>query len=93
MITSTKIASFNTDKCKVLHVGQNNPKKQYRLGSEWLEGSSAEKDMGILTESMPGVGQQYGFAAMKANHVLGCSCRDTPSRPSDIDYSTLLGIC
>lgn len=88
MITSTKIASFNTDKCKVLHVGQNNPKKQYRL-----EGSSAEKDMGILTESMPGVGQQYGLAAMKANHVLGCSCRDTPSRPSDIDYSTLLGTC
>lgn len=78
MITPTKTTSFNTDKCKVLHAGQNNPRKQYRLGSEW---SSAEKDMGILMESMPGLRQQYGLAATKANHVLGCTCRNTPSRP------------
>lgn len=81
MITPTKTTSFNTDKRKVLHTGHNNPRKQYRLGSEWLEWSSAEKDMGILMESMPGVRQQYGLAATTANHVQGCTCRNTPSRP------------
>ncbi|KAK4830190.1 hypothetical protein QYF61_009217 [Mycteria americana] len=34
---------FNKGKCKVLHLGKNNPKHPYRMGSHQLEISFAEK--------------------------------------------------
>jgi len=38
---------FNNTKCKVLHMGQGNPKHKYRLGGEWNNGS-LKKDLGLL---------------------------------------------
>jgi len=39
------------EKCKVLHLGRKNSMHQYMPGDTQLENSSAEKDLGILTES------------------------------------------
>ena len=42
---------FNSNKCKILHVGENNPAVLYYMDANVLERFWGEKDLGVLVDN------------------------------------------
>ena len=45
------LMKFKKSKCRVLHIRQSSCMHQYRLGSDLLQKSSVEKDLGVRVDS------------------------------------------
>ncbi|GAB0177901.1 hypothetical protein GRJ2_000255400 [Grus japonensis] len=76
---------FTKDKCRILHLGKNNPKHQHRLEADLLGSSTAEKDLGVLVNNKVSMGQQCAFVAKKANGILlGCIKKSVASRSREV---------
>lgn len=69
--------SFHPDKCKVMHLGHNNPHKDYHLHHpdgtiHILEKVSEEKDLGVTIDDKLKFSQHVQNKVNIANKVLGC---------------------
>ena len=65
-------------------IGRRNQMHRYRIGGTWLDGSTCERDLGVLADHCLRISQQCAAAAKKANTVLGCIHRGIASRPWEV---------
>jgi len=63
--------SFNLDKCKVMHIGNNNNLSSYSMGGQDLEEVDEERDLGVIINNKFKVDRQCAKVTKKANQVLG----------------------
>ena len=62
---------FNSSKCSVMHIGRDNPKRNYHMDDKVLDKTKAEKDLGVYVDNNLTFEEHINSTAKKANRVLG----------------------
>ena len=62
---------FNVEKCKILHIGNNNPKHKYSMDEKELMETVEEKDLGILIDCKLDFGKHIKEIVGRANRMIG----------------------
>ena len=62
--------SFNESKCKVLHFGHNNEKRDYTMNDHRLEAVRFERDLGVIVDDELNLHMHTATATKKANQIL-----------------------
>ena len=62
---------FNVKKCKVMHLGKNNPGTSYFMNGIEIVSTSEQKDLGVIITDNMKPSLQCAAAVKKANQVLG----------------------
>ena len=78
------LMEFNVDKCKVMHVGENNVKASYRIGNKELSVIEKEKDLGVVVQDNLKAEGQVEQAVLKANRVLGMVNRSFVNKDREV---------
>jgi len=73
------LMKFNKGKCRVLHLGRNNPLHQYRFRADLLESSSVERDLVVLVDDKLTMSQQCALVARRPMVSWGASRRVWPA--------------
>ena len=63
--------AFNAKKCKVMHIGRNNPKREYIMDEEKLQEVECEKDLGVWVDNQLRMQEHTANQVKKANKLLG----------------------
>ena len=62
---------FNIEKCKVMHIGNTNPKFEYSMASQKLEVTSQEKDLGVIVDNSLSFHAHTDAVVARAYRTLG----------------------
>ena len=79
---------FNESKCKVLHFGYNNEKRDYTMNDHHLEVISFERDLGVIVDDELKFHRHTATATKKATQILGIIKKSYQTRDA-VTISTL----
>ena len=75
---------FNTNKCKVMHLGYNNPKDHYVMGTSQLQAATEETDLGVIVNEDLKRENQCIAVVKKANKKQGMIKRNFADRSEEM---------
>ena len=86
--TEKWLLKFNSEKCKILHLGKNNPKYKYTIKGNGIETDLAEtlceKDLGIMVDPLLNFNEHRDTTVKKARRTSSMLLRHISHKEKDI---------